>query len=507
MTPPPGTDRKLRHLAWRLLVAAGVTLAVPATADPTDTAGTTAADPFGTLTMAPARPGAQGIRPDTGPCRMEMSGEPLNLAAVVDLALCRNPLTRETWATARIRAAEIGLARAAYLPVVAASATADISRTRTAGTTFNGDQRSAAVSLAWLLADFGARDAGLESARQLLVAATATQDSRIQALFFAALQAYYEVHARRAAVLAAQESERAALEGLRAAETRYAVGTGTPADRLQAQTAHSQAVFDRVRAEGDLRIADGNLANVMGYDARQPVALGAIQPPTVDEPYAQDIGALITEAARQRPELLAAEAELKAARAGVEAARAADRPTISLAASAGARSSDLAGSARSGTIGLSLNVPLFTGHDTLYRVRAAEARADLSAALHDQLRLQVSLDVWQSYQALQTAVEAIRTSLAVLENAAASERVALGRYRAGVGNVIDLLNAQAAHARARQQHVQANLDWNLARAALAQAMGRLDEALLVAISDEHARSPAPPPAPLPARPPDQGSPP
>lgn len=472
-------SRQTGHYKWPLLVAAGVACVFNVAA------AESRSDPFGTAALTPERPGARSIA-GNGPCRMSAPDGPLLLADVIDLALCRNPLTRETWASARVRAAEVGIARAAYLPTVAAGGAVDLRQARSRGETRSERDIGADVSLAWLLADFGARDAGLESARQLLAAATATQDSQLQGMFFAVLQAYYEVHARHAAVMATQESERATKESLRAAATRYAVGTATPADRLQAQTAYSQAVLDRARAEGDLRAAQGRLANAMGLDASQPVPLSAIAPPTASDPAPADIARLIEEATRLRPDLIAAEAELKAARADIDGADAAFRPRVSIAASAGLQDSSLASPTRSGSIGLSVRIPLFTGHEAAYRVRAAEARADVRAARHDQLRLQVSLDVWQSYQALHTAAEAIRTSQTVVQSAAQSEAVALGRYKAGVGTLIDLLTAQATHARARQQQVQAGLDWNLARAALAQAMGQLDGALLAAISEAHA---------------------
>ena len=476
MSPRAHDNRTAGHSLWPLLVGVGLACWVSASA------AEPRGDPFGTTALAPDKPGARGIG-GVEPCRMSAADQPLALVDVIDLALCRNPLTRETWASARVRAAEVGIARAAYLPTATASAALDLGRTRSGGDTRSERSIGADVGLAWLLADFGARDAGLESARQLLAAASATQDSRLQGMFFSTLQAYYEVHARHAAVLAAQESERAAKESLRAAATRYAVGTATPADRLQAQTAYAQAVLDRVRAEGELRTAQGRLANAMGLEASQPVALSAIPQPAATDPSAADIGRLIDEATRLRPDLLAAEAELKAARADIDAAGAAFRPRISLAATAGVQDSSLASPTHTGSIGLNVRIPLFTGHEAEYRVRAAEARADAQAARHDQLRLQVSLDVWQSYQSLLTAGEAIRTSQAVMQSAAQSEAVALGRYKAGVGNLIDLLNAQATHARARLQQIQANLDWTLARAALAQAMGQLDGALLAALGD------------------------
>jgi outer membrane protein TolC len=52
--------------------------------------------------------------------------------------------------------------------------------------------------------------------------------------------------------------------------------------------------------------------------------------------------------------------------------------------------------------------------------------------------------------------------------------VALGRYRAGVGGIIELLTAEAALENARAQEVQARTDWFLSIAQLAHATGTLE---------------------------------
>ena len=334
-------------------------------------------------------------------------------------------------------------------------------------------QRNASLTLSWLLFDFGARSANLEVARQLLYAATATLDSTVQSVLLAALQSYYNAQAARAAVTAARESEKASRESLSAAEVRYRVGTGTPADRLQAQTAWSQATLSRIRAEGVLRNTLGRLANVMGLDADQPLRLDEIAAATPDASFARDVATLINEARQRRPDLRAAEAELKAAQSGIDYARAAGLPTISFAG--GPRWEDIGGlSANGSAIGLTLNVPIFSGFTTTYNVRSAEARTAVQAARVDSVRLQVALDVWEAYQSLTTAGQTIRTSTDLLTSAEHSERVALGRYKAGIGNILDLLNAQSALASARLQRVQATLDWHVSRATLARAIGALD---------------------------------
>ena len=135
-------------------------------------------------------------------------------------------------------------------------------------------------------------------------------------------------------------------------------------------------------------------------------------------------------------------------------------------------------SSHSNAIGLTLTLPLFTGFNTTYNVRAAQARVEVASAQRDNVRLQVALDVWTAYQSLITATQAIRTTADLLASAEQSENVALGRYKAGVGSILDVLNAQSALAAARLQRIQARLDWNVFRATLARALGALDSSLL-----------------------------
>ena len=65
------------------------------------------------------------------------------------------------------------------------------------------------------------------------------------------------------------------------------------------------------------------------------------------------------------------------------------------------------------------------------------------------------------------------TSEELFKSATESYDVASGRYKAGVGGILDLLAAQAALESARAQRVQAYTDWHLALAQLAHDAGTL----------------------------------
>jgi len=431
-------------------------------------------DPLGSDAMAPLKPSPQlAARVGSAPCATDLPATPLSVLDAVDLALCNNPQTREVWAAARAQSALVGVARSAWLP----SLDGKLATSRNYSQTKDYTQNNAALTLSWLLLDFGRRSADVASASALLDAAAATQSATVQTIFLAALQGYYTAQAAQAAVLAAKEAERAAGESFKAADVRYQVGAGTPADRLQAQTALSQATLSRIRAEGDARNALGALANALGFSAQQAIVLGELPDPPLAGSFQKDVDGLIGEARRLRPDLRAAEAQVQAAEANVDSARAQGRPSVSLAA--GPSWQSVAGvESNGGSVGLTLNVPLFTGFATTYRVRSAAAQAEVKAAQRDRLSNQVALDVWKSYQNLNTATQSLQATADLVASAEQSARVALGRYKAGVGNVLDLLAAQSALANARQQRIQATLDWNVSRATLAQAMGALDYTLL-----------------------------
>lgn len=435
-------------------------------------AGADTSDPFGTGNLvAPSQAASLGGRHWGSPCGLSRSeGASLSLTDVVERSLCNNPQTREAWANARAQAAQVGVGEAAYLPSI--SATGSLTRNETDGRTAN--QQSASLALTYLLYDFGARDATLENARQVLAAANAAQDATIQAVFLSAVQAYYQLFATQAAVHSAREAEKSSLESFNAAAARYGVGAGTPADKLQAQTAYSQAVLNRIQAEGDNRNAQGVLANVMGLDANE---LFTIAPPPMQSPEAKfenDIVRLINEARQSRPDLAAAEAQVKAAQANVDAVKASGLPSISLSGNLSYGNSTISDPFHNSAIGVAVSIPLFTGFNTTYRTRAAQAQVDVRGAQRDRLSLQVALDVWKAYQNLTTVTQSVKSSTDLVTSAAQSERVALGRYKAGVGNILDVLTAQSALASARQQNIQALYGWYIARATLAQAMGQLD---------------------------------
>jgi outer membrane protein TolC len=111
-----------------------------------------------------------------------------------------------------------------------------------------------------------------------------------------------------------------------------------------------------------------------------------------------------------------------------------------------------------------------------YGVRQAQAALQVSDANLEQVELNVTLDTWNGYYNLKSANEQLGGTANLLKTAEDNLQVSMGRYKAGVGSIVDVLTAQTALSTARQTRIQAELGWNVARAQLAYALGRLTSA-------------------------------
>jgi outer membrane protein TolC len=408
----------------------------------------------------------------------EIPGRPLTLAMAVDLALCRNPLTRTAWAAAHQQAAVLGTAEAAWLPQVDVTGTG----TRTlgehidlSGNSVSNDQNTgdAAVNLTWTLYDFGARTGRIKNARYLLDAAASNVDSAAQQTILQVVQAYYGLAAAGESLTATKFTEAATAHSLEIARALRDAGPGTLGDVLQAQTANGQAILAREQANAAEQTARGTLAVALGLIADYKYSIDAAPVPAEVPALNARMADLMAEAMRQRPDLAAAQSEHSAAQAEVQVARAAGLPIITFNSGADYITSTGIPNQHFGLVGVNVSIPIFTGFGATYGVRQAKAAVEASDVNVEQVKLAISLSVWNAYYALQLANEQLTTTASLTKTGDDNEQVATGRYQAGVATILDLLTAQSAAATARQARVSAELNWRVARAQLALALGRL----------------------------------
>lgn len=268
-----------------------------------------------------------------------------------------------------------------------------------------------------------------------------------------------------------------------AAQMRVDHGTAPITDVLQARTKYDEATFDRSKAEGDAQTSLGTLASDMGLDPDVALALPAVkETPLLERDYDDSIARLIADVKRNHPDMVAARAQLEAAREKVIQTRAEGLPSVSLVAkyshnnqpaSLGLGIPTYPATGHDAYIGVQVSSPLFDGFGRQYQIREAEAQAEHALDVVDDTAQHVALDVWVSWQALNTAAQKLTFSESTLGNATLAFEAARHRYEHGVGNILELLNTQAELANARQRRIQALTDWRTAKIELGAALGRL----------------------------------
>jgi outer membrane protein TolC len=397
---------------------------------------------------------------------------------VLDVALRNNPVTRSSWLQARSAAADVGSKRSEYFPILEVDG--QITRQKQAAlggqSIFLQTTYGPSANLTWLLLDFGGRGADVEEATRALFAAGYTHNASIQNVALLVEQAYYQYLNAKGLKVAEEASLKAARESLAAAEERHRAGVSTIADVLQARTAFSQAELALESVDGQIQTIRGSLATAMGVPANLPVEAGDLPQEIPVDAVAESVDRFIEKAEAERPDLAAARLTALKAESHVRSVRAEGLPTLFANGSVNRiyyynPLSVSHADVYSGAI--LLRIPVFTGWKNTYDVLRAREDAEVAHAQVEVLADQVILQVWTSYYNLKTAAQQVKTARDLYASARQSEEVALGRYKAGVGSILDLLTAQTAFASARAQEVQARASWFLAMAQLAHDTGAL----------------------------------
>lgn len=394
----------------------------------------------------------------------------LTLSELVDFALRNSPDTRRAWAQARANAANWGRARSTYWPYLdgqVAGAYGNLPQVELAGRSYV----AVGVALQYLLLDFGQRSANAEAARQALMAANWNHNQSIQDLLRNVPQSYYNHISSKAKVKAAQENLKEAQTTLRATEDRRRSGVATISDVLQARASEAQVRVDLAAANGQVATTKGQLATVIGWPANTPFNVDDNPPKLPLNEMKRSVDDLVGAAKRNRPALAAVQAEVRKKEAELLKARAMPYPKLTLGGNLQyQRFKNSGDTVYYGTLGLS--IPIFHGFDMENAVHAARAELDAAIAELRTRENTIIKQVWDAFHNFKTVAEQYIASRALLASAKESYDASLARYRAGVADIVELLNAQSLLASARSQVIDSHMGIYINYAELVHAVGR-----------------------------------
>jgi len=417
----------------------------------------------------------------TGPsqevlAQVARAGGTVSLAQLIGFALRTSPATRATWSDARAAAAMVGSKRSAFFPQVEVDGNIGFTHQTfgLSGIQFEYKSWGPSAQLTWLLLDLGTRSSDVDEAQALLAAANLSHDTQVADLILGVEQAYTQYQGAKALLAAQKASVGEAQTNYQAAQERRRAGVATAADVLQAKTALSQAQLQLQLLDGQVNTLRGAVATSVGVPATVNIEVEDLPQVSLETQLAR-IEELVAQAERERPELARARAQAVAAQSHADSVRWRGWPQLVLNANA-QRNYFITQGAPHGdnySAALVLRIPLFTGFKDSFDAVQAEEQARAAMARAESVEQQVILQVWSSYHGVRTAAQRVRTAQDLLASASESEQMAAGRYKEGVGSILDVLTAQSALASARAQEVQARGDWLLSVASLAHDTGSL----------------------------------
>ena len=444
-------------------------------------------DPFDTERYVPAAPGVRWQSPDALPqvppaptSPLPVGDRPLSLPELTEFALQNNPRTRQAWFAARAAAAGVGIERADYLPQISAGAI--LQRSESSGQSGNQipwlTRYSPALTLSYLLYDFGARDSQVKAAEYTALAASLAQNRVLQDVVFQVEEAYYRCLGIEALVRSNELFLKSVSTSLDATQRRREGGLATAADVYRAETQVAQAQLNLTRSKGELEKSRGALSSAVGLPVNTTLQIQTLGGEPRIREITEALNDILSRAKANRPDLIAAEAQARSARAQADAASKSGLPSLTVSGATGRTFfvQDLPYTNTNALL-LSLSIPLFTGFNQTYTVRQAEARAAQAEASRDALSRQTELEVWQSYYDVQTAASGVSTTAVQLRAAQQTAEATFARYQGGFGSLLDLITAQVDESNARVQRIQSFLDWFTAVARLNFSIGASDSIL------------------------------
>jgi len=385
-------------------------------------------------------------------------------------------------------------ARAGLLPSLAASAGLNDSRTEVDQPALtlsrSGDVYQANLSQPLFRAD---RWFQLQAAEATSEQAALQFSAIQQNLILQSAEAYFAVLRAQDDLAATRAEETALKRQMDQARERFDVGLSDKTDLLEAQASFDTARANRIVAER--RVADAFQALVSLTDREYRALHGIEHGLPVLAPTPNEAKAWVDTAVQQNLNLQASRYAIDAAEETLRQRKAGHAPTLDLVASYAQGDNDALGFSNSvetlrpfggdvsqRSIGLQLNIPLYSGGLTSSQVRESYQRLSQVEQLRESLRRQVVQDTRDLHRAVNTdvaQVQARRQTIASSQSALEATQIG---YQVGTRSIVDVLDAQRRLYGAVRDYNNARYDYILDNLRLKQAAGTLSPADLEDLS-------------------------
>lgn len=288
----------------------------------------------------------------------------------------------------------------------------------------------------------------------------------------AAARAYLNALRTEAAVQAAEANVALAERVLKRARSQKEAGTGTGMDVTRAEVLASQERQRLVAAREERRTAVLNLLRAMNADLKTEVRL--VEPMGWQPAEIPDLERAVAASKELRPEWKAQLQREKAVELNRRSVASERIPAARVFGDYGVIGASTNAVLPTRSVGVQVNIPLWDGGRRDARRAEAVSMARAEAVRTRDVAQQVELEIRVALEALKSAESQVGVSRQTLELAERELAQAERRVEAGVAPSLEITDAQARVARARENEVAALFRQKTARIDLAVAVGNLD---------------------------------
>jgi len=274
---------------------------------------------------------------------------------------------------------------------------------------------------------------------------------------------------------------------------RFDVGLSDKTDVLQSQASYDTSRANRITAQRQVEDAFQALMTLTNREYNS--IEGIVHTLPVLAPIPNDAKAWVDTASQQNLNLQASNYAVSAAEETLRQRKAGHAPTVDAVAQYQRGDNDALGFSNPNytgqnykgpveqtSIGVQLNIPIYSGGLTSSQVREAYSRLTQSEQRREGLRRQVVENTRNLHRAVNTDVENVQArKQSIISNQSALEATEIG-YQVGTRNIVDVLDAQRQLYASVRNYNNTRYDYIIDNLRLKQAAGTLNPGDLQALS-------------------------
>lgn len=391
-------------------------------------------------------------------------------------ARANDPVLSQADATRLSVGEGVDQARALLLPQISGS----MSLSQTNGGNLIGHNRARSINgtLSQTVFDFS-KYANLKAAHSASEAQDELYQAASQELYGRVAAAYFGVLTSADQLTYAKANEDAFRQQFEQSDQRFKVGLSAITDVYQAKAYYEAAKSQTIAAQNQLNDAREALTQITGKPTGDLKKLRDDLPMQPPAPADQD--SWVKQALQTNPNLLAQKSNVETAQHNISAARAAHLPTLSAGVSygkgAGWSDGNVTGRYRdpaSTTIGLTLNVPIFSGGATQSRVRQSIYQRDAATDAMESQRRQVIRDTLNYYRSVIAGIAQVESAKASVDSGQKALEATRAGFEVGTQTMTNVLLAIQTLTSSESSYSQARHQFILNRLLLKQTAGTAD---------------------------------